>query len=94
TLVKKGTDICSRDKVNQKISIYPIPAKETISINGNGKEGIWTAQVFASNGTLVMSQQINFSYKPIINISSLTSGIYYLRLSNNEEVNTLKIIKE
>ena len=75
------------------INIYPNPAtdKITIEILGAIKETILA--IVDIEGQLLITQQIN-ELKTQIDINTLPSGVYFVRLTNDKTVEVGKIIKE
>ena len=80
-----------QDKQNNKISIFPNPAKETITVQMN--ENIATAdlKLFSIEGINVFSTRL-FSEKQIISIRDIKSGIYFLNIANKEILYSTKLI--
>lgn len=76
--------------VNTKISIYPNPAKCEIRINGINDPSKFT--LTDMNGKLVMSR--NIRNNEAISISSLSKGIYVVKLITHEGSIVSKLIKE
>ncbi len=71
-----------------KLKIYPNPVKDYIYINGI--ENSNTAEVYNLSGQKVISNQNTLEYSNTrINLSSLSSGIYFLKIN----ADTFKIIK-
>jgi hypothetical protein len=73
---------------NEVLSVYPNPVNDVLNINNSGLNKII---VLDAAGKEVMnvttaSTQIDLSY--------LNQGVYFLQVSNNEEIKTAKIIKD
>lgn len=71
------------------ISIFPNPAKDRINIVSN--EIIRIAEITNLQGNVLIHEDINAKDFQI-NISSLESGIYILRLENNKGTSLKKIV--
>ena len=70
------------EQVNKKVSIYPIPASNQITID-SGNNKIKTAKLYTLEGKLIKEKYFN-SNLFIINKGQLGSGIYYIQLEFND----------
>jgi Flp pilus assembly pilin Flp len=77
--------------LQNKISIFPIPSDESISINGIGDDILAQFSIFDSRGKLIRSEAETIGS---IDISDLSMGIYYLRIESPSSTKILKFIKE
>lgn len=92
------------EEYNMKVSffsIYPNPTTTTLNINFNTQfindiSKIISIKVFSIDGKLVKIEEINKSElnQHIINISSLSKGLYYLTITSGNYSQNLKFIKE
>ncbi len=71
------------------ISFYPNPAKDKLYFTYEGK-GLHIT-VFAVDGRRVMKQEVDQS---VLDISQLTSGLYYLQVRSVEAEQVFKLIKQ
>lgn len=81
--------------VSPGIQVYPNPIIDflQIYIPENSKEG--ALQVFSAQGALLLqSTKKAFSSNVTLNLQSLKSGIYFLRISDEKFQETIKIIKQ
>jgi hypothetical protein len=79
---------------NKSINISPNPTSKTLNVNIQNHVGVINVQIVNSVGQIVKSQsnrEDNFQ----IDLSSITSGIYYLKLSDGKNglINKKIIIK-
>lgn len=74
----------------ENVSIYPIPAKNIISVKNIDKETAF--RIFNINGILILQGIITESSK--INIEEFIEGIYFIELTNNDIFTVRKIIKQ
>jgi len=70
-------------------SIYPNPATKTFTISAklNSEIHYSTIEIYNNIGQLVYSKQISSSYgdiNEVIKINNLTTGIYLVKLINND----------
>jgi len=72
------------------IIVAPNPAKNQISIEGNFEVG--TLKVFNALGQLVLQKE-NFSIGTI-NVSELTSGLYFVQIKSKETIYQSKFLKK
>lgn len=82
-----GTEDYTLDN-NQEVSVHPNPATDKIYIK-NAPEAAFTVAIYRIDGALIFQQQI-YSSNQSIDISSLTNGLYLLRIDNQ----ALKFIKQ
>ncbi len=74
------------DQKNQRVNIYPIPANNTIHIDG----GLFdTYYIYDISGKLVKTNKLQNAE---INISNFDNGVYTIKLINNDISVTRKII--
>lgn len=74
--------------------IYPNPTVDFLNIDlGSYKSDLVIYQLFDSRGRLLQKKRIT-DKQTTIDVSSLSSAIYYLKISgNNQEVKSFKVIK-
>lgn len=87
----KGKILSNEEFNSQKIKIYPNPTNNLVTIEGITLEEIKTLELFDMKGVKLMG----ISNELKMDISSLASGSYLLKITNSED-NTLskKIIKK
>jgi len=81
------------EKNNSLMCIYPNPANDKIMIEIPGIPIQSTLSIINSNGQEVLKQPIH-NNKTQINISHFSSGIYFVKLINDKQVEVRKIIKK
>lgn len=89
------TDVDEVKKNNiGKLSVWPNPANEVLNINyaSTNQAGLSILSVFDSKGRLVMRKEIENNADSELNVSGLTSGVYLVRLTNNNETKTERLI--
>ena len=74
-----------------KIKLYPNPVKSIFNISLD-KE-ITTVSIYNLLGEEVLSKSVN-SNETLIDVNDLTTGTYLVKVTSNNEVKTLKIIKQ
>ena len=80
--------------VQTSIQIDPNPAKNYINLRINGNVENLNYQIYDMSGKLLKNSDIT-NENTIINISRLSSGIYFIKvLKNNQQVEILKFVKE
>lgn len=89
-LIKLPGALASQEvKSIDKISVYPNPVIDFVTIKSADK--IESAEVYSAAGQLVFTSKNIFNGK--INLSSLTKGIYILKVKTDKGVQTVKIMK-
>ena len=82
----------STDTFNEnRISIYPIPANQKLSISS--KLDIKNINVFSLNGKLILSKETTTASANItLDTSKISNGIYLIRFTNENGLNESKLI--
>ncbi len=79
---------------DDQFSIYPVPAKDVINIKSENSDCIYQVELLDVNGesieTLTMHNE-GVDYK--MDVSSVSPGLYYLKIQSNNECKIYKIIK-
>jgi len=82
-----------RTQVNNVI-VYPNPTKDELYIKRNNNfSDVLTIDIFDISGKTVFKNKIS-KEESKINIHSLPTGLYFLKVSSKENSNTIKIIKK
>ena len=105
-LIKNGTQIlskstCVKANINNLVKtvtnilsdIYPNPVRESLTITTKESLSGALVTIYDIFGNELLNKDINNS-KTIINVDKLTSGIYFLRLTNDKKIEVRKFIKE
>jgi hypothetical protein len=71
-----------------RLNIYPNPSSSSISLNNQDRVNL---EVFNISGQLILFKTVNSNEK--VDISSLVNGMYTLRVTENEKISVLKLIK-
>ena len=80
-------------KQGAEISLYPNPTSSTLTVRAN--ELISAVEIIDLTGKIVQTQSNIFNEQVVLNVNSLSSGIYFLRLTNQqEEISYKKFIKQ
>jgi hypothetical protein len=74
--------------VTSRIAMYPNPVGEMLHLTAT--EGISKVEIYSINGMLVMSSN---AVSDSIEMNALKSGMYFLKVFTDEEVSTMKFIK-
>lgn len=78
-------------EVDTELVIYPNPASTSVTLNV--VEGQWAVKIFNAQGQQVMQTTLNINHQTL-NISALSSGVYYLSLLDGKREMHTKIIKQ
>jgi hypothetical protein len=88
-----ATSVNENNVAENSISIFPNPAKSAVNISANRK--LISAAIFDITGKIQSSYSLNNNEKSLLDISSLSAGIYLLRVTTNDNsVITQKLIVE
>jgi len=85
-----GTDDAS---LADNIILYPVPANKQLNINNTLSLDL-DITIFSSLGQKVIRSEINQNEFKTLNIDNISSGVYLVRLSNEDKVFYKKIVKE
>lgn len=87
------TTVGIEEKSTTNVNIYPNPFENTINIKSND-ELINRIQIYDVLGKLIIDKIFNQVNNTIINLSTIKSGFYILKLETNQQVVTKNIIKK
>ncbi len=78
--------------VFESLTVYPVPAKEKITVSWN-ENATSDIRIFDTNGKLLLFEKdVILSQKHQIDVSGFTSGVYFLRVNNEKGMTVKKII--
>lgn len=77
----------------QNVEAFPNPVKRDVTIRINNLKGSADIRLFDAYGRIVLHRTTSTVSTPL-NLSSLPSGTYMIKVMNNNEETTLKIIKQ
>ena len=78
-------------KMDASVSVYPVPAHNILQVVGITGETIFS--VYDISGRFILNGTIDPN-EPHIDLSSLTAGVYFLRLNNDGVLFHQKFIKD
>lgn len=81
------------DALSNKFSMFPNPANNVISISNADNVLVNSINITDINGRIVMSNNYNGVNTTELNVSALTSGVYFVNINTNEGVATKKLMK-
>lgn len=84
-----GEKVLSLMDESDEYSVFPNPASKSIEINGNDLEEITSLSIVSMSGQVLKKM----AYKENLDISRLTPGIYFLKITVPDKVHMLKFIK-
>ncbi len=76
------------------ISLYPNPAKNTVTVKGLNKNTTAVIRITDMNGREISKQNFTQSSSATINIRMLAQGSYFVLVEENGKVTKLRMIKE
>ncbi|NOT52202.1 MAG: T9SS type A sorting domain-containing protein [Chitinophagaceae bacterium] len=85
----KGDDLIVADK----ISVFPNPVNDKVNLKIEDLNGMANIQVFDIYGKMVM-QQTTTRINTQLNVATLASGVYMIKVMNEGKESTVKIVKE
>ena len=82
-----------KEPQESRISLYPNPATDKITVETLGTTGKSNLAIVNLEGQRLITRQIT-KPKTQIDISSLPSGVYFVRITNEKTLEVGKIIKQ
>ncbi|MFZ1798665.1 MAG: T9SS type A sorting domain-containing protein, partial [Chitinophagaceae bacterium] len=79
---------------NGVISLYPNPAKNTVTVKGLNKNSTATIRITDMNGREISKQNFIQSSTATLNIRALAQGSYFMLVEENGKVTKLRMVKE
>ncbi|MEO7210058.1 MAG: T9SS type A sorting domain-containing protein [Chitinophagaceae bacterium] len=76
------------------ISLYPNPAKNTVTVKGLNKNITAIIKITDMQGREISSQNFTQSSSAILNIRALAQGTYFVQVAQQDKIVRLKLIKE
>ncbi|HBC03819.1 MAG: hypothetical protein CL528_03520 [Aequorivita sp.] len=87
--------LSSQDFYSSQFAILPNPAKNELFLTSKYTSGTLTLKIFNIEGKLLSNQTLEVANQTSIDVSSLTSGIYFLNIEDeNGNTTTKKFIKQ
>mgnify|MGYP005840483777 CR=1 FL=1 len=79
---------------NSNWHVYPNPAKEFVNLSSS-QTGNITCQIYNYSGILMEEQTLNKTEEEIfISLDGFSSGVYLVKLIQNDQTEVLKFVKE
>jgi len=79
--------------IANQLSAYPNPAKDIVTISNDNNIAMQSAEIVDVNGRTIKTVNLNGVSQSTLNVSELTSGIYFLNIATDNGKLTKKIIK-
>ena len=79
--------------VANKISVFPNPVSDKVTVQIEDLKGIANLQVFDIYGKMVMQQKTS-SMNTQLNVAALSSGVYLIKVMNEGKESSIKIVKD
>jgi len=80
------------EQIKSHIKVFPNPTAEIINISIS-PESRYNFSIFDINGRALNSGQLN-DINTILDVSALSSGMYFIKVYNEKDSETFKIIKQ
>jgi hypothetical protein len=90
SVMDDGTNTATRDIKKKALKVYPNPAKDFLRIDSENQE-IEITGIYNVLGTLVKSPG---KFDGEVDVSDLTSGMYFIRIKSDDKNDTVAFIKE
>ncbi|HEX7412915.1 MAG TPA: alkaline phosphatase family protein, partial [Bacteroidia bacterium] len=90
TNIWRATTGIEQNNLNNAFVIYPNPSSNSFHIDYTGVNGEAVVNVYDINGKVVLNQEMNG--KTIIDVSTLSEGIYNINITNSEGVVNKRVV--
>lgn len=77
---------------NIEFSVFPNPTKSYLNIQSSELMNDFNCSILSLDGRLIKSTLLH-SYQPILNVSSLKKGFYYLHVQSDDKNGIIKFLK-
>ena len=86
------TSVAELNPTKQVFSLYPNPASSTIHLSLANPAGTHTYAIYNQLGMLLQSAELNYNTQRshAINIESLSSGIYFVKIDGEQVIRFVK----
>lgn len=81
------------NSINNSISLYPNPTSDVLNIDNKTNEIVSNVSIYSISGALIKEVKSTNSIESI-SVTDLQTGIYFVKLSINDEVKNYKFIKK
>ncbi|MAV42459.1 MAG: hypothetical protein CMC32_03120 [Flavobacteriaceae bacterium] len=88
----ENCEVLSLENITNLASVYPNPSNGLVSISSEYINGQTAVQLIDINGRQVFNRNYNFENKINLNFENISSGIYILKLKNNNIFYNYKLI--
>jgi hypothetical protein len=88
----ENCEVLSTENIQNLTSVYPNPSNGLVSVSSQYINGETTVQLIDINGRHVFKRNYNFENKIHLNFENISSGIYILKLNNNNIFYNYKLI--
>jgi hypothetical protein len=84
----------SINELNNAWNVYPNPSSDVIQIEMNGELQMNQIQVLDQNGKILLSSAVSAHHTNILDVKTLATGIYTIRLTNQSQTLNKRFIKQ
>ena len=84
----------SINELNNAWKVYPNPSSDVIQIEMNGELQMNQIQVLDQNGKILLSSAVSAHHTNILDVKTLATGIYTIRLTNQSQTLNKRFIKQ
>ncbi|MBK6643061.1 MAG: T9SS type A sorting domain-containing protein [Bacteroidetes bacterium] len=91
TLTSLATELI----INPKLNVFPNPNNGYFTLGFNAQKEVGILEIFDAMGRMVYGEKVaQWSQYKKVDITNLPAGIYYCRINWEEDVASVKIVKE
>lgn len=84
----------SLEPIDNNLTVFPNPASSILSVKLNSFNNNTSFEVYNSIGQLIITTKKIDNNKFEINVASLTKGVYFLKVNDNNKISSVKFVVE
>ena len=88
--VFKSNPLSTKDFYKNELNVYPNPVNDVLILDSKEEIGNLTIKIFNIEGKLLSIQNLNMKKQVSVDVSSLSSGIYFLNIEDEKGNTTIK----
>lgn len=92
-LICDNVNEVSHPDLSEMMNLYPNPVEDQLNLEINSNQQIRDIRILSLNGTLVLERTGAYTSSACLETKMLSPGLYFIQITTNTDVKTLKFIK-
>jgi hypothetical protein len=80
--------------LEQTVKVYPNPAHDFVTISNSADVTINSIEIYDMNGRLVNQIKVDSTADQTVNVSELTTGMYFINITSDQATVVKRLIKK